>query len=52
VIVKGDVVKDMVAAFDRNFDYFLKVKESRGILNTNIYWEATRSVVDKTGKWI
>jgi phosphatidylserine/phosphatidylglycerophosphate/cardiolipin synthase-like enzyme len=44
------VVKDMVATFERNFDYFIKVKESRGIFNTNIYWEATRSVLDKTGK--
>jgi putative cardiolipin synthase len=50
VIVRGGVVKDMVAAFDRNFDYFLKVKESRGILNTNLYWDATRHVVAKTGK--
>ena len=50
VIVKGDVVKDMVATFDRNFEYFLKVKESRGIFNTNIYWEATRNLFSKTGK--
>jgi len=50
VIVRGAVVKDMVTAFERNFDYFLKVKESRGIFNTNIYWDATRSVLDKTGK--
>ena len=50
VVVRGAVVKDMVAAFERNFEYFLKVKESRGILNTNIYWEATRNVFDKTGK--
>ena len=50
VIVKGAVVKDMVAAFERNFEYFIKVKESRGIFNTNIYWEATRSVVEKIGK--
>ncbi len=50
VIVKGDVVKDMVTAFDRNFEYFLKIKESRGILNTNRYWEATRNLLDKTGK--
>jgi phosphatidylserine/phosphatidylglycerophosphate/cardiolipin synthase-like enzyme len=50
VIVKGDVIKDMAASFDRNFEYFLKVKESRGILNTNIYWEATRDVFEKTGK--
>jgi putative cardiolipin synthase len=50
VIVKGAVVKDMVATFERNFDYFIRVKESRGIFNTDIYWEATRSVVDKVGK--
>ena len=50
VIVRGAVVKDMVAAFERNFEYFLKVKESRGILNTNIYWGATRHVFEKTGK--
>jgi phosphatidylserine/phosphatidylglycerophosphate/cardiolipin synthase-like enzyme len=50
VIVRGNVVKDMVATFDRNFEYFLKVKESRGIFNTNIYWGATRDVFEKTGK--
>jgi putative cardiolipin synthase len=49
VIVKGHIVKDMVATFDRNFKYFLTVKESRGILNTNKYWEATRKFMDKTG---
>jgi cardiolipin synthase C len=50
VIVKGNVVKDMVATFDRNVDYFLKVKASRGIFNTNIYWGASRHVFEKTGK--
>ena len=50
VIVRGAVVKDMVTAFERNFEYFLKVKESRGIFNTNIYWGATRDVFEKTGK--
>jgi len=49
VIVKGDVVKDMVETFDRNFEYFLKIKESRGFFNTNIYWEATRNLLKKTG---
>ncbi len=38
----------MVTAFDRNFDYFVAVKKSRGVLNTNLYWEATRKVLDKT----
>jgi len=50
VIVEGDVVKDMVATFERNFKYFLGIKKSRGIFNTNIYWEATRNLLDKTGK--
>jgi putative cardiolipin synthase len=50
VIVKGAVVKDMVVAFERNYEYFLKIKESRGVFNTNLYWEATRSMLDKTGK--
>ena len=50
VIVKGDVIKDMVATFERNFEYFLKIKESRGIFNTNIYWDATRNLLNKTTK--
>jgi putative cardiolipin synthase len=50
VVVKGEVVKDMVATFERNFDYFLKIKESRGMFNTNLYWEATRKFLEKTGK--
>jgi phosphatidylserine/phosphatidylglycerophosphate/cardiolipin synthase-like enzyme len=50
VIVNGDVIKNMVATFERNFEYFLKIKESRGIFNTNIYWEATRKVLNKTRK--
>jgi putative cardiolipin synthase len=50
VIAKGDVVKDMVATFERNFDYFLKIKESRGIFNTDLYWEATRKFLELTGK--
>jgi phosphatidylserine/phosphatidylglycerophosphate/cardiolipin synthase-like enzyme len=50
VVVRGAIVADLVAAFDRNFDYFVGVKKSRGILNTNLYWDATRAVLDKTGK--
>lgn len=50
VIVEGEVVRDMAAAFDRNFEYFIKIKESRGLLNTNLYWEATRKMLEKTGK--
>ena len=49
IVVRGTVVGDLVKAFDRNFDYFVEVKKSRGIFNTNLYWEATRNVLDKTG---
>jgi hypothetical protein len=37
-------------SFERNLEYFLKIKESRGIFNTNIYWKATRKVLDNTTK--
>ncbi|WP_439134582.1 phospholipase D-like domain-containing protein [Pseudomaricurvus sp.] len=50
VIVRGDIIKDMVTAFDRNFDYLIGIKKSRGIFNTNLYWQATRNVLAKTGK--
>jgi cardiolipin synthase C len=50
VVLRGAVVKDLVAAFDRNFQYFVGVKQSRGIFNTNLYWDATRAVLDKTGR--
>lgn len=50
VVVRGDIVGDLVAAFDRNFDYFVGVKKSRGAFNTNLYWDATRAVLHKTGK--
>jgi phosphatidylserine/phosphatidylglycerophosphate/cardiolipin synthase-like enzyme len=50
VVVRGAIVQDLVTAFDRNFDYFVGVKKSRGVFNTNLYWEATRHVLDKTGK--
>ena len=49
-MLSGAVVRDLVTAFDRNFEYFVGVKKSRGILNTNLYWDATRKVLDKTGK--
>jgi len=49
VVVRGAVIDDMVSAFDRNFEYFLSVKQSRGIFNTNLYWDATRKLLDTTG---
>ncbi|HET9693128.1 MAG TPA: phospholipase D-like domain-containing protein, partial [Steroidobacteraceae bacterium] len=50
VVVRGAVVGDLVAAFDRNFEYFVAVKRSRGVFDTNLYWSATRGVLDKTGR--
>ncbi len=50
VVLRGAVVSDLVAAFDRNFEYFVQVKKSRGVFNTNVYWDATRKVMDKTGR--
>jgi len=50
VVLRGPIVADLVTAFDRNFDYFVDVKKSRGIFNTNLYWDATRRVMDTTGK--
>jgi putative cardiolipin synthase len=49
VVLRGAIVSDLVAAFDRNFDYFVAVKQSRGILNTNLYWDATRKLLHRTG---
>jgi phosphatidylserine/phosphatidylglycerophosphate/cardiolipin synthase-like enzyme len=50
VVIRGAVIDDLVTAFDRNFDYFVAIKKSRGIADTNRYWDATRAVMDKTGK--
>jgi putative cardiolipin synthase len=50
VVVRGAVVQDLVAAFDRNYEYFVAVKRSRGILDTDLYWGATRAVLDHTGR--
>ena len=50
VIVKGTVVDDITATFDRNFDHFQEIKKSRGILNTDIYWHETQNLLDSFGK--
>jgi putative cardiolipin synthase len=51
VAVRGAILQDLAAAFDVTFDYLVKIKESRGIFNTNLYWDATRSVMGHTGKY-
>jgi putative cardiolipin synthase len=40
----------MVTAFERNFEHFAAIKESRGGLNTDLYWESTRQFLDEFGK--
>jgi len=50
VVVKGSIVADMVAAFDRNYEHFLEIKASRGALNTDVYWQSTRNFLDEFGK--
>jgi putative cardiolipin synthase len=50
VMVKGPIVGDMVAAFERNFDHFVAIKESRGDLNTDLYWAQTRKFLDEVGR--
>jgi phosphatidylserine/phosphatidylglycerophosphate/cardiolipin synthase-like enzyme len=51
VAVRGPILEDLVAAFERNFDYLVEIKKSRGIFNTNLYWDATRNIMDETGKF-
>jgi len=50
VVMRGRIVTDLVTAFDRNFDYFIGIKKAKGIFDTNLYWDATRRVLDETGK--
>jgi putative cardiolipin synthase len=49
VAVRGAILADLAAAFDHTFEYLQEIKESRGIFNTDLYWGATRSVMDHTG---
>jgi phosphatidylserine/phosphatidylglycerophosphate/cardiolipin synthase-like enzyme len=40
----------MVTVFDRNFNHFLQIKQSRGGLNTDLYWRSTRNFLDEFGR--
>ena len=51
VVLRGAVVDDLVAGFDHTFKYLVDIKKSRGIFDTDLYWDATRAVLDKTGKF-
>ncbi|HEX5062457.1 MAG TPA: phosphatidylserine/phosphatidylglycerophosphate/cardiolipin synthase family protein [Kofleriaceae bacterium] len=48
VIVRGVVLADLTATFDRNFAHFKDLKRDRGGL-TDAAWAATRKIMDKTG---
>lgn len=50
VVVRGPVVADLVAAFDRNVEYFEGIKASRGVLDSRPYWRAFRALLDGTGR--
>jgi phosphatidylserine/phosphatidylglycerophosphate/cardiolipin synthase-like enzyme len=40
----------MVTAFERNYQHFVDIKKSRGVLDTDHYWQATRDFLDTVGK--
>lgn len=51
VAVRGEVLGDVTAAFDRNYDYFKGLKQSRpGLLNTDNSWKLARATVSKIAK--
>jgi len=49
VAVRGAVLQDLVAAFERSYEYLTAIKRSRGMFNTDHYWKATRHVLARTG---
>jgi cardiolipin synthase C len=49
VSLRGAIIEDLTTAFDTNFEFFKAEKRRRGGL-TDKAWEATRAILDKTGK--
>jgi len=49
VVVRGAVVHDLTAAFDRNWTHFKAIKTRGGAL-TDAAWKVTRAVLARTGK--
>jgi len=49
VVVRGKILEDLTTTFDRNYAHFKELKAQRGIL-TDTVWEATRAIMDKTGR--
>jgi putative cardiolipin synthase len=51
VVLRGPIVADTVAAFDRNYEYFKQIKQERpAVLNTDNSWKLTRQTVAKIVK--
>ncbi|MBI3184022.1 MAG: phosphatidylserine/phosphatidylglycerophosphate/cardiolipin synthase family protein [Myxococcales bacterium] len=50
VIVRGPLVKDVVAAFDRNVDYFKGLKARLGAVNPDNSWKLTRATLGRIAK--
>ena len=51
VVLRGPVVADVVAAFDRNYDFFKEIKgRLPKVLNPDNAWKLTRAVQDKVAK--
>jgi putative cardiolipin synthase len=48
--VRGDIVKDMIAAFESNYQYFKDIKASRWIFNTDYSWAVWRKFLSWFGK--
>ena len=51
VTLRGPILADVTAAFDRNYDYFKGIKESRpAVLNTDNSWKLARATISKIVK--
>jgi cardiolipin synthase C len=48
VVVRGAVLTDLRATFDRNYEHFKDLKRRRGGL-TDLAWAATRKIMESTG---
>jgi cardiolipin synthase C len=50
IVLRGAVVKDVVAAFDRNYAYSKSLKRKLLLLNPDNAWKLTRAVLNKIRK--
>ena len=49
VALRGAIVDDLAAGFDRNRDYLLTIRRSRGLFDSEPYWQTLRGVLGHTG---